>query len=143
MNFKFSKKFLTALLVVSLSCSTISYSAQNETKITTQTAEQKQVKNVIMLIPDGASITHFSLSRWYKGGTPLAMDEMACGLVRTYSADAAIADSAPAGTAMATGFKSHTGYVAVLPDIANMYGSPSMSSGDEKKPLATILEAAK
>lgn len=39
MNFKFSKKFLTALLVVSLSCSTISYSAQNETKITTQTAE--------------------------------------------------------------------------------------------------------
>lgn len=96
-----------------------------------------------MLIPDGASITDFSLSRWYKGGTPLAMDEMACGLVRTYSADAAIADSAPAGTAMATSFKSHTGYVAVLPDIANMYGSPSMSSGDEKKPLATILEAAK
>nr|WP_274378706.1 alkaline phosphatase [Desulforamulus profundi] len=103
----------------------------------------KKAKNVIILIPDGMSVAGTTLARWYQGGTPLAMDEMACGLVRTYSADAPIADSAPAGTAFATGHKSHTGYVGVLPDVANMPGLAPIAKGDEKKPVATILEAAK
>ncbi len=101
------------------------------------------VKNVILLIPDGMSVGGTTLARWYKGGTPLALDEMACGLVRTYSSDAAIADSAPAGTAYATGFKSHTGYLGVLPDVADMPGLQPIPKGDERKPVATILEAAK
>ncbi|QUL98556.1 MAG: alkaline phosphatase [Candidatus Fermentithermobacillus carboniphilus] len=101
------------------------------------------VKNVILMIPDGMSIDGTTLARWYKGGTPLAMDEMACGLVRTYSSDAAIADSAPAATAYSTGFKSHTGYLAVLPDVASMPGLQPIARGDEKKPVATILEAAR
>ncbi|WP_333870115.1 alkaline phosphatase [Desulforamulus putei] len=103
----------------------------------------KKAKNVIILIPDGMTVAGTTLARWYQGGTPLAMDEMACGLVRTYSADAPIADSAPAGTAFATGHKSHTGYVGVLPDAANMPGLAPIAKGDEKKPVATILEAAK
>lgn len=101
------------------------------------------IKNVILMIPDGMSVGGTTLARWYKGGTPLAMDEMACGLVRTYSADVPIADSAPAGTAFSTGFKSHTGYVAVLPDVADMPGLQPIAKGNEKKPVATILEAAK
>ena len=76
-------------------------------------AQTDSVKNVILLIPDGQSVGGTTLARWYNGGKPLAVDEMACGLVRTYSSDAAIADSAPSGTAMATGFKSHTGFVGV------------------------------
>jgi len=106
-------------------------------------ASAPAVKNVILLIPDGMSIGGTTLARWYKGGTPLAMDEMACGLVRTYSSDAAIADSAPAATAYASGFKSHTGYLGVLPDVANMPGLQPIPKGDERKPVATILEAAK
>ncbi|SHJ72681.1 alkaline phosphatase [Desulfofundulus thermosubterraneus] len=106
-------------------------------------ASAPAVKNVILMIPDGMSVGGTTLARWYKGGTPLAMDEMACGLVRTYSSDAAIADSAPAATAFSTGFKSHTGYVAVLPDVADMPGLQPIARGDEKKPVATILEAAK
>ena len=102
----------------------------------------KEVKNVILLIPDGMSTDGLTLARWYNGGSTLNLDEMASGLIRTYSADAPIADSAPAGTAMATGFKSHTGFVGVLPDENTMPGLESLNSDDVRKPVANILEAA-
>lgn len=105
--------------------------------------EAPQAKNVILLIPDGMAPDATALARWYQGGTPLALDEMASGLVRTHSADAAIADSAPAGTAFATGHKSHTGYVGVLPDVADMPGQTAIAAEDAKKPVASVLEAAK
>ena len=105
-------------------------------------AQTDSVKNVILLIPDGQSVGGTTLARWYNGGKPLAVDEMACGLVRTYSSDAAIADSAPSGTAMATGFKSHTGFVGVLPDVNSMPGMTPLAKGDERKPVASVLEAA-
>lgn len=109
----------------------------------TQATGQGNIQNVILLISDGMSQDAMTLSRWYQGGQTLAMDEIACGLVRTYSADAAIADSAPAGTAFATGYKSHTGYVGVLPDAATMPGQAQISASEQKKPVASILEAAK
>ncbi|MFC6333826.1 alkaline phosphatase [Paenibacillus septentrionalis] len=102
-----------------------------------------QVKNVIILIPDGMSVGATTLTRWYQGGEPLALDEMASGLVRTYSADAPIADSAPAGTAFATGHKSHTGFVGVLPDEYTMPGLPIIAEEDRRKPVASVLEAAR
>ncbi|RPI71867.1 MAG: alkaline phosphatase, partial [Desulfobacteraceae bacterium] len=104
---------------------------------------EKKVKNVIFLIPDGMSVGGTTLTRWYQGGKALSFDEWACGLVRTYSSDAPIADSAPAATAFATGYKSHTGYIGVLPDVADMPGLTPIAKGDEKRPVATILEAAK
>lgn len=105
-------------------------------------AQTDSFKNVILLIPDGQSVGGTTLARWYNGGKPLAVDEMACGLVRTYSSDAAIADSAPSGTAMATGFKSHTGFVGVLPDVNTMPGMNPLAKGYERKPIASVLEAA-
>ncbi len=102
----------------------------------------KEAKNVILLIPDGMSVDGLTLARWYHGGTELNLDEMASGLVRTYSSDAPIADSAPAGTAMATGFKSHTGFVGVLPDANTMPGMAALNPDDKRKPVASILEAA-
>lgn len=104
---------------------------------------KKQVKNVIMMIPDGMGISHVTLSRWYKGGGLLNMDELACGLVRTHASDSAITDSAPAATVMATGHKTHTGFIGVLPDVANMPGLDPIKPGQERRPVATILEAAK
>ena len=104
--------------------------------------ETGTVKNVILMIPDGQSVGATTLARWYNGGKALTIDEMACGLVRTYSSDAAIADSAPSGTAMATGFKSHTGFVGVLPDVNSMPGMNPLAKGDERKPVASVLEAA-
>lgn len=102
-----------------------------------------RAQNVIILIPDGMGMDGTTLARWYNGGQPLAMDEMASGLVRTYSSDAPIADSAPAGTAFATGHKSHTGYVGVLPDRNTMPGLDPIKEGDAKKPVANVLEAAR
>ncbi len=106
------------------------------------TPNSPQIKNIIIMIPDGQSVTDTTLARWYKGGEPLAVDEMACGLVRTYSSDAPIADSAPSGTAYATGFKSHTGFVGVLPDVNTMPGMKPLAEADKRKPVASILEAA-
>jgi len=102
----------------------------------------QEVKNVILLIPDGMSAGALTLSRWYNDGEELNLDSLASGMVRTYSSDAAIADSAPAGTAMATGYKSHTGFVGVLPDENSMPGLEPLNPKDKRKPVATILEAA-
>lgn len=126
---------LTGMMVFSISLMTTSYAAAP--------VQEKKVKNLIIMIPDGMNVSATTLARWYSGNKKLNMDEMASGLVRTYSSDAAIADSAPAGSAYSTGYKSHTGYVASLPDVADMpYVSP-VKAGDEKRPVATILEAAK
>jgi len=103
---------------------------------------ERHVKNVIIMIPDGMSIGGLTLARWYNGGKELNIDSMATGLVRTYSADAPIADSAPAATAMATGFKSHTGFIGVLPDENTMFGLGAIDPADKRKPVANILEAA-
>jgi alkaline phosphatase len=104
----------------------------------------RQVRNVILLIADGCSAAHFTLTRWYNGGGPLAMDEWTCGLLRTYGANTPLTDSAPAATAFATGFKSFTGFVGVLPEKAAMWGIDPVQGADaESRPLVTVLEAAR
>ena len=87
-------KILSFLLATSMIFGTVAavtVSAESDTLA----ANNPQTKNIIIMIPDGQSVTDTTLARWYKGGEPLAVDEMACGLVRTYSSDAPIADSAP------------------------------------------------
>jgi len=98
-------------------------------------------QNVIMLIPDGMSVAGTTLARFYKGES-LALDEIACGLVSTWSSDGTIADSAPAGSAFATGWASQTGNVA---SIGKQYLLPGVTvpEADESRPVATILEAAR
>ncbi|TDT61371.1 alkaline phosphatase [Fonticella tunisiensis] len=90
-----------------------------------------QVKNVIMLIPDGTSIEAITLARWYNGGKSLAMDEIAVGLTRTYWKDGPITDSAPGGTAYAVGYKTDDKHVGVL------------SEQEGNRPVATLVEAAR
>jgi alkaline phosphatase len=106
-------------------------------------ASARQFKNVIVMIPDGMSVTSATLTRWYLGGNLLNLDELACGQVRTHNADSLIADSAPASTAMATGFKSHTGYIGMLPEENTMPGMKPIAAEDRQRPVATVLEAAR
>ncbi|MEW6425195.1 MAG: alkaline phosphatase [Bacillota bacterium] len=110
---------------------------------TTAVSSESPVKNVIIMVPDGTGVTHTTLARWYQGGVPLALDEMAAGLVRCYSAESAVTDSAPAATAMATGYKSNSKYLGVLPSKVTMPGVPPLVEGDQLKPVATVLEGAK
>jgi len=98
-------------------------------------------QNVIMLIPDGMSVAGTTLARLYKG-RPLALDEFACGLVSTWSSDGTIADSAPAGSAFATGWASQTGNVGSLGKLYLLPGV-AVPEADESRPVATILEAAR
>jgi len=113
--------------------------------------QEKRVKNVIMMIPDGTSISVLSLSRWYKYGVCpsdntcwLTIDKLICGLVKTHSSDAPIGDSAPTGSTYATGYLSKSGYIATYPKSAGK--DRDLVSIDPKRayqPLFTILEAAK
>ena len=90
-----------------------------------------EVKNVILFIGDGMGVSTMSLARWFNDSQPLSWDQYVCGLVRTYSVDNPITDSAAAATAMATGYKTKTGFLSVLAD------------GQDRAPVATILEGAK
>lgn len=101
-------------------------------------------KNVILMIPDGMSHSGVTLARWvYNNGDPLHMDEIASGLMMTHNADTAIADSAPAGTAMATGYKTQDKLIGVKPLAATLPGSTPVVVGEGMAPIANILEAAK
>ncbi len=99
-------------------------------------------KNVILLMTDGTSSTHITLTRWYKGA-PLALDSILVGGLRTYSAESVITDSAPAATAFATGYKSNSNFIGVLPEKTTVPGVAAIAAGDEYKPVATVLEGAR
>ena len=101
-------------------------------------------KNVIVLIPDGMSQDGVTLTRWlYNDGAPLNLDAITSGLVRTHNSDTPIADSAPAGTAMATGHKTQDKLIAVKGKAATLYGSNADDVKEALSPLATVLELAK
>lgn len=92
-------------------------------------------RNVIVLIPDGASFSLVTLARWMNGG-PLALDAALAGAVRTASASSVITDSAAAATAIATGHSTDNRVVGLAP--CGAAAAPPC-----RAPLATVLEAAK
>lgn len=108
----------------------------------------KPVKNLILLIPDGTSISTVSTARWYQWynhpeKSKLAIDPYLCGTVLTHSSNAPIGDSAPTTSCYMTGYPSRTGYVATYPlqDEANdIY---PMDSSRAYQPMTTLLEAMK
>ncbi|MGE7091728.1 alkaline phosphatase [Lysinibacillus sp. NPDC048646] len=134
---KYSKKWGSLFLASAITLSSLSI-----TQPAVQAAEVKKPTNVIMLVMDGSSNNAITLSRWYKGEA-LAMDEILTGAMRTYSAESAITDSAPAATALATGHKSNDKYVGVLPSVINSPGLEQIAKEDGFKPVANVLEGAK
>ena len=101
---------------------------------------EKQIKNIIYMIPDGAGMAPFFLADYVKqaGGltdkfpnaTPVETGEMyikqyLVGAETTHSASDAVTDSAAAGTALSSGYKTTNGYIGLTPD---------------KKPRASILD---
>lgn len=143
------KKWLSAALIGTLALSSLGYAS-----VTAQgngngngngngkDKNSESAKNVIMLVMDGSSANVSTIARWYKGES-LAIDNILTGGVRTYSAESAITDSAPAGTALATGNKSNSGYVGVLPSLVTTPGVEQVAKEDAFKPVANVLEGAK
>ena len=101
--------------------------AQDRRGVTGRTAAAGPVRNVVLFIADGVGTAHYALARAYKGA-PLVFESAICGLAATASADSFITDSAAAGTAIATGYRTRNGSVGVDAD------------GRERR---TILEAAR
>lgn len=104
-------------------------------------AKPKEVKNVIVMIPDGTSTSVLSLSRWYKQA-PLAVDKYLSGLVTTHCSDAPIGDSAPTGATYATGVLARTGNIAIYPEVTEN-DLVKTDANRTYQPAFTLLEAAK
>ncbi|VVM33717.1 alkaline phosphatase [Terribacillus sp. AE2B 122] len=137
---KLSKKLLGVTLAGTLAVGSIGLTNLEPEEV--EAKKDPKVKNVIVLVKDGVSSTTTTLSRWYKGDD-LAMDQMASGGVRTYSAESAVTDSAPAGTAMATGNKTNDKFVGVLPEKIASPGVDEDLADDPYRPVTNVLEGAK
>ncbi|MDD4189066.1 MAG: alkaline phosphatase [Eubacteriales bacterium] len=89
------------------------------TEPTTTVESLPYVKNVILLIGDGMGLAHIDAARLYYAGREglLNMQQMpVTGFITSYSANNLITDSAAAGTALSTGFKTNNDIVAMSPD---------------------------
>ncbi len=78
-----------------------------------------QVRNVIFCIGDGMGINQVTLagSTVAGPGGKLYLERLpVTGLVRTYSTDSRVTDSAAAGTALACGVKTKNGMIGMTPD---------------------------
>ena len=128
-------KKITLFLLLLGACSNNSiYNAINKD------TELVKAKNAILMIVDGQTVDISNLTRWYLG-KPLIADQLESGRVLTHNADTPIADSAPAATAMATGYKSTSPFISVLPDKATL--PYAKMNGEPRRPIATIIEAAR
>ncbi len=107
-----------------------------------QAATPPPVKNLIVLIADGCGAEHYTLARWFKG-EPLALDQICVGAVKTFIADAVVADSAPASTAFATGVRTNGKLIGMGPRPPTLPVVPIPAPELAYKPLATVLEGAK
>ncbi|QQK08056.1 alkaline phosphatase [Miniphocaeibacter halophilus] len=137
------KKIISLLLVIGLLFTGCKNTTSKSSEKVVLDNEKELAKNVIMIIPDGMSVDVLALARWYNGGKELNVDSLANGLVRTYSGNAAITDSAAASTALATGNKSENGRIGVLGEEYTMPGIEKVAEEDKSKPVASVLEGAK
>lgn len=127
------KKLRLSLLIFALSCLTM---------------RAQQVRNIILLIPDGCSLATISTARWYQWYVDpdrefLHVDPYLSGTVRTTCSNAPIGDSAPTTSCYMTGFNSLKGWVSTYPvrDAANdIY---PMDPSRAYQPLTTLMEAAR
>ncbi len=129
------KRILTSLFIVLVS-STFVFS----TKV-------KPTKNVIVMIPDGTSLSVLSASRWLKTyrneGTKLAVDPYICGTVSTFCSNAPIGDSAPTTSCYMTGIAAQAGNVSIYPVADSKNDLVKLNPDSAYQPLVTILEAMK
>ncbi|SHE91054.1 alkaline phosphatase [Marinitoga hydrogenitolerans DSM 16785] len=74
------------------------------------------VKNVIYMVGDGMGINQAMLASYLEGRLMNFMKTQNIGIVTTFSANSNVTDSAAAGTALFSGFKTNNGMIGMLPD---------------------------
>lgn len=111
------RTWMTGALALGLTAGTLTTGLHNhETAEANGKHGKGTVKNVILMIPDGYSASYATNYRWYAGEEETALDKQLTGMMRTYSANSKVTDSAAAGTAMATGVKTNNGTISMDPD---------------------------
>jgi len=79
----------------------------------------KTVKNLIIMVPDGCSVSVLQLARLYKAypdkpdNTHLSFDSLICGLIKSNTGTTVIGESAANVTAMLTGKKAAPAYLGL------------------------------
>lgn len=101
--------------------------------------KEPKVENVIFLIGDGMGVAHISAAQIAQDYAPLNMERAEhVGLCKTYSASNRITDSAAAGTALSTGYKTKNGMIGMTPDSLHR---PSIRDKAERAGMATGIIA--
>ena len=130
------KTKLNLLIILSLAVTTL-FAQQNV----------QPTKNIIVMIPDGTSLSVLSASRWlktYRGeGEKLNLDPYLCGTVSTFSSNAPIGDSAPTTSCYMTGFTGQAANISIYPPADPGNDLITLNPENAYQPLATILEAMK
>jgi alkaline phosphatase len=107
----------------------------------------QEIKNIVVMIPDGASVNLLSIARWYQQyQNPernfLHLDTYLCGMIRTHSSDSPIGDSAPTTSCYMTGQPTQTGFVSMYPPKTT-HDLVMVDSTMTYQPMTTLLEAMK
>ena len=100
--------------------------------VTADTAKNSQIRNIIYMIPDGGGIESFYMADAVKkaGGFdreiypnatkvekgPMYLGDYLVGAEKTYSASDEVTDSAAAGTALSSGYKTNNGSIGIDAD---------------------------
>lgn len=108
----------------------------------------QQVKNVIIMIPDGCSLATVSTARWYQrcfnpSQEYLNIDPYISGLIRTTCSNAPIGDSAPTTSCFMTGYNQLAGWVSTYPLPSGDADIYTVDSTRAYQPLTTVFEAAR
>jgi alkaline phosphatase len=79
--------------------------------------QETKVKNVIFMIGDGMGLAQVTATQIAQDYEPLALERAHyVGLQKSYSASNRVTDSAAAGTALSTGYKTKNGMIGMTPD---------------------------
>ena len=113
-----------------------------------QTRQPRQVKNVILMISDGTSLSTVSLARWYQrmllpDSLHLAIDPYTGATVITFCSNAPTGDSAPTACCYLTGMPSITGFIGTYPYDDGPNNLVPIDPALAYSPLATLFEAAR
>lgn len=82
-----------------------------------QKTSHEEVRNVIYLIGDGMGLAHVSMLKIEGKYAPTAFDRAQnIALITTHSTNNRVTDSAAAGTALATGYKTRNSMIGMTPD---------------------------
>lgn len=108
--------------------------------------EPAPTKNIILMIPDGASNGVLSLAQWYMHymgdkDFELNVRDHVCGMMSSTSSNGIIPCSAPAMAAIVTGMPQRAGNISVYPEPDPAQDIIYVDPERTYQPLATIMEA--